>query len=146
MARRQFGPTRSLQDCVVWSHPNPNVIILPDLTRTRVLFMAIASVAMSSSNYENPWEDHIGETSKAHLEKKDITELPTGHVTVFSLNVVSVVQSKMKPTLSMLKLVRRLCTARRCLRCWQVRQYVTVSAPSCSILTSQDTASAHACF
>ena len=38
------------------------------------------------------------------------------------------------------------CTARRCLRCWQVRQYVTVNAPSLGILTNQDTASAHACF
>jgi hypothetical protein len=55
---------------------------------------------------------------------------------------MSVVQNKMKPTPSMLKLVRRLCTARRCLRCWQVREYVTFHAPSLGILTNQDTATA----
>jgi hypothetical protein len=89
MSRRQFDPTRSEQDCVVRSDRNRNVMILPGLTRTRVLLMAIASVAMSSNNYGNPWEDQVGETRsepewtdlrKLISTRKIIRELPTGHV------------------------------------------------------------------
>jgi hypothetical protein len=47
----RYGPTRSELECVLLSDPNPNVVILLEYCSC---CLAVASVAMSSSNCENP--------------------------------------------------------------------------------------------